>query len=315
MMDINNKSIVYMGTPDFAVPSLTALHEAGFDIRLVMTQPDKPKGRGRKLAAPPVKTTALNIGLEVYQPQTVRSSEVIERLHSINPDFIVVVAYGQILPKEVLQIPTLGAINLHGSLLPKYRGPAPIQWAIIRGETETGLTTMLMDQGVDTGDILISRPHPILPTDTCETLHDSMAVSGAGLLVETLQQRSRGQIFPVSQNNALATFAPMLRKQDGKIDWNSSAKKLNAFIRAMTPWPGAFCFLDDKRIKLYGSTVIAKRTDTLPGTVVPGFPDELHVATEDGILSIEKIQGASGKILLIKDYLCGHPIELGTVFK
>ena len=315
MMDINNKSIVYMGTPDFAVPSLTALHQTGFDIRLVMTQPDKPKGRGRKMTAPPVKTTALDIGLEVYQPETVRSPDVIERLRSINPDFIVVVAYGQILPKEVLQIPALGAINLHGSLLPKYRGPAPIQWAIIRGETETGLTTMLMDQGVDTGDILISRPHPILPTDTCETLHDSMAVAGAGLLVETLQQRSRGRIFPVSQNNAQATFAPMLRKQDGKIDWNSPAKKLNAFIRAMTPWPGAFCFLDDKRIKLYGSTVIDKRTDALPGTVVPGFPDELHVATEDGILSIEKIQGASGKILLIKDYLCGHPVEPGTVFK
>lgn len=304
-----------MGTPDFAVPSLTALHEAGFNIQLVVTQPDKPKGRGRKLTASPVKTTALDLGLEVFQPKTVRNQEVIDRLKALKPDFIIVVAYGQILPKEVLKIPGFGAINLHASLLPKFRGPAPIQWALIRGEKETGLTTMLMDQGVDTGDILLTLPHPITSTDTAETLHDSMAKAGAGLLVETLRMRSLGDIFPVSQNNAEATFAPMLRKQDGKINWQSSARELNAFIRAMTPWPSAFCYLNDKRIKFYGSTAIEKKADALPGTVVSGFPDELNIATRDGILSIEKIQGASGKILLIKDYLCGHPIAPGTVFE
>jgi len=252
--------------------------------------------------------------LEVYQPPSIRSSEAIARLQGAAPDFLVVVAYGQILPRVVLQIPALGPINLHASLLPKYRGPAPIQWAIMRCETETGVTTMLMDQGVDTGDILLSAKHPIRDDDSTETLHNALARLGAGLMVDTLQQRHQGDLLPRAQDHAKATFAPRLKKADGKIDWHLPAGQLDAFVRAMSPWPGAFCFLEKKRFKICKAQSSPTPVEAPPGTVVPGFPDELCIATGDGVLSIREIQSASGKAMAIKDFLRGHCILPGMCF-
>lgn len=303
-----------MGTPEFAVPTLTALHEASYGIPLVVTQPDRPKGRGRRLSASPVKIAAQSMGLHVYQPKSIRSQEAISQLQSTAADFMVVVAYGQILPRSVLQMPGLGPINLHASLLPKYRGPAPIQWAMMRCESETGVTTMLMDQGVDTGDILLSATHPISAHDTAATLHQALARLGSKLMVTTLQQRSRGELLPRSQDHSKATFAPMLKKSDGKINWHLPVRQLDAFIRAMTPWPGAFCFLEQKRFKICRAQPLPQPADAAPGRVVPGFPDELCIATGDGVLSILEIQGASGKAMAVKDFLRGHRISPGLCF-
>jgi methionyl-tRNA formyltransferase len=306
-------SIVFMGTPDFAVPSLLALHDSGFPVKLVVTQPDRAKGRGRRLAPPPVKSEALALNLTVEQPDNIRRPDVVARLDALAPDFLVVVAFGQILPVSILSIPKRGAVNVHASLLPKYRGPAPIQWALIRGEDETGITTMLMDHGVDTGDILLQVTTPIGACDTAESLHHRLAHMGARLLVETLEKLWQGSLYPTMQQHSQATYAPMLKKQDGLIDWQKSARQLDAFVRAMTPWPGAFCFWGQRRLRIWKTEPIQKACDVAPGTVVPGFADELRVASSDGLLSVVEIQGDSGKRMPIRDYLRGNPIPAGTV--
>ena len=307
-------SIVYMGTPDFAVPILDALHRSPFNLRWVVTQPDRPKGRGRQLTPPPVKKAALEMGYDVIQPENVRHEAFLEALRRQTPDFLVVVAFGQILPMSVLKIPVQGAINVHASLLPRYRGPAPIQWAIMRGEETTGVTTMLMDQGVDTGDMLLNASTPISHTDTAASLHDRLARMGADLLVETLDKLHRGKIFPRAQNHQLATYAPMLKKEDGRIHWHHSALAIDAQIRAMTPWPGAFCTMCGKRYKIHKARPISgPSTTAAPGTVVPGFPDELRIATGDGQLAVLEIQSASGKRLSIKKFLNGTCIAPGEI--
>lgn len=307
-------TVVFMGTPDFAVPPLAALHAAGFQIPLVVTQPDRPKGRGRGLAAPPVKEAALRLGCAVAQPPKVRDPEFIDRLKLIAPDFLVVVAFGQILPQVILQIPNTGPINIHASLLPKYRGPAPIQWAILRGERRTGITTMLMDVGVDTGDILLQRTMDIGDDENADQLHHRLSHLGADMVVETLHRLRQGTLFPVAQKHDEATYAPMLRKEDGRIPWEQSAPRLDAFIRAMTPWPGAFCFWGQKRLKVIRAKGIEGATcDTTPGMVVAGFPDELRVATGQGVLLIEQIQVDSGKRMAVKDFLRGHAVPPGAV--
>ena len=306
-------SIVFMGTPDFAVPSLLALHNSGFPVKLVVTQPDRAKGRGRRLAPPPVKSEALALHLTVEQPDNIRRPDVVARLDALSPDFLVVVAFGQILPVSILSIPKHGAVNVHASLLPKYRGPAPIQWALIRGEDETGITTMLMDHGVDTGDILLQVTTPIGLYDTAESMHHRLAHMGARLLVETLEKLWQGSLYPTMQQHSQATYAPMLKKQDGLIDWQTSARQLDAFVRAMTPWPGAFCFWGQRRLRIWKTEPIQKTCDVAPGTVVPGFADELRIATSDGLLSVVEIQGDSGKRMAIRDYLRGNPIPAGTV--
>jgi methionyl-tRNA formyltransferase len=304
--------IVFMGTPDFAVPVLNALQEHAYDVALVVTQPDRPKGRGRKLLPPPVKSRAIEMGYNVIQPESVRTDEFISLIRGIDPDFFVVVAFGHILPKQILELPKKGAINIHGSLLPKYRGSAPIQWAIINGEKETGVTTMLMDSGMDTGHMLLSEKTEIMPEDTSDTLHDRLAILGANLLIRTL--KNFDAITPMPQNHEDATYAPMLKKADGRIDWKKSAKSLDEFIRGVTPWPGAFTFHENRRLKIFKTIPILTESESPPGTVVRGFPDELRVATGDGVLSILEIQGESGKRLLIKDFLRGYPIPVGTVF-
>lgn len=308
----NNPTLIFMGTPDFAVPSLTALHTSSFTIRHVVTQPDRPRGRGRKPAGSPVKTASLAMGYPILQPSSIRTPEFIDLLKETAPDFLVVVAFGQILSQEILNIPKFGAVNVHASLLPKYRGPAPIQWAIIRGEQETGITTMLMDHGVDTGDILLSATTPIETSDTAASLHDRLSRIGAELLVETLDKLRQGTLFPTSQKHQFASYAPMLKKQDGHIDWNKSALQLFNLVRGMTPWPGAFCYCHDQRLRVHQVEVINQPTNALPGTVVAGFPDELRVATSEGILLIKEIQAASGKRMAVKDYLRGHPMPPGT---
>ena len=302
-----------MGTPPFAVPTLNALHESGYDIAMVVTQPDRPRGRGRKLAPPAVKALAQNLGYRVLQPASIKTADFSSLISKLKPDFLVVIAYGKILPENVLALPRLGTINVHASLLPKYRGPAPIQWAVINGEKETGVCTQLMEKELDTGDLLLSVHESIKPDDTAGDLHDRLAVKGATVLIDTLKGLADKTIQPVRQDHSLATYAPMLAKDDGLINWNQPAKSLACFIRGMTPWPGAHTFLGDKRLKIYGSQPVETKTSEPPGTVLKGFPDELRIATAQGALSIKEIQGASGKRLSITDFLRGHPITPGTM--
>jgi methionyl-tRNA formyltransferase len=300
--------IIFMGTPQFAVPALKALHENDQDIALVVTQPDRPKGRGRKLTPSPVKETAMNLGYSVVQPSSVRTAEFSNCIEKHTPDFIVVVAFGHIIPKNILTIPKIATINIHASLLPKYRGPAPIQWAIINEEKKTGVTTMLMDEGMDTGDILLSSELEIAPDDTSGTLHDRLADLGADLLIQTLNAFETGDINPIAQDHTRATYAPMLKKNDGRMNWKLPAESLEAFIRGMTPWPGAFTFHEKKRLKIFKAKTIVVDTEASPGTVIKSFPDELWISTGKGVLSIIEIQGESGKRLLIKDFLLGYKL-------
>ena len=304
--------IIFMGTPQFAVPALKALHKNDQNIALVITQPDRPKGRGRKLSPSPVKETALNLGYSVIQPISVRTAEFSNNIEKHAPGFIVVVAFGHIIPKNILTIPQIATINIHASLLPKYRGPAPIQWAIINEEKETGVTTMLMDEGMDTGDILLSSKLKIASDDTSGTLHDRLADLGADLLIQTLKTFETGNINPISQDHTQATYAPMLKKDDGRMNWKLPAESLEAFIRGMTPWPGAFTFHEKKRLKFFKARTIVMDTNASPGTVIKGFPDELWISTGKGVLSVLEIQGESGKRLLIKEFLRGYQLPPGT---
>ncbi len=302
-----------MGTPDFAVPALTALVDYGCRIPLVVTRPDRAQGRGRRLLPPPVKTAAQCLGLPVDQPETIRTREFYERIQGIHPDLMVVVAYKHILPEKILNIPRLGAINLHASLLPKYRGPAPIPWAIINGDTETGVTVMRMDKGLDTGEILMSRSIPIHSDDTAESLKQRLSALSADLLKKVLEQMENGRLTPVPQVNTEASYAPLLKKKDGHINWSHPAEKIERFIRGMTPWPGAFTFFNDKMIKIYKARVNPVCGNDPPGMVVQGFSDELRVATGRGSLSILEVQGASGKRLHINEFLRGHSIPVGSL--
>jgi methionyl-tRNA formyltransferase len=304
--------IIFMGTPEFAVPALKALHNHDQDVVLVVTQPDRRKGRGRRLSLPPVKKTAANLGYKVVQPSSVRSTEFSNVIAELEPDFIVVVAFGHIIAKNTLDIPKIATINIHASLLPKYRGSAPIQWAIINGEKKTGVTIMLMDEGMDTGDILLSSELEIAPDDTSGTLHERLSDLGADLLIQTLNAFETGDIHPIPQNHSQATYAPLLKKNDGRMDWKVPAQSLEKFIRGMTPWPGAYTFHEQKRLKIFKAKTIFKNTSDPPGTVMKGFPDELWIATGKGALSILEIQGESGKRLLVKDFLRGYPLPPGT---
>lgn len=297
-----------MGTPDFAVPALTALCEADVELSLVVTQPDRPKGRGRKLVAPPVKTAAMELGVPVEQPEEVKSDAFYQMIAGYRPDLLIVAAYGHILPKRILELPMYGAVNVHASLLPRYRGPAPIQWAIINGETETGVTTMLMDAGLDTGEILLTSKTAIDPADTAATLHDRLAQMGGDLLKQTIAAMKAGTVRPTPQNHAEASYAPLLKKSDGRIDWSKPAVVIERKIRGLNPWPLAHTYFGDKRLNIFKAELRPADTDAAPGTVIPGFSGELRVAAGEGALSILEIQGASGKRLAIRDFLSGNPV-------
>ncbi len=304
-----------MGTPDFAVPSLKALFKNDYNVLTVVTQPDRPKGRGRKIIPSPIKKVAQNIGYDVIQPGSVKNKDFLNTISKLQPDMFIVIAYGHILSNNILSIPKTGAINLHASLLPKYRGPAPIQWAIINGEKETGVTAMLMDEGMDTGNILLSLKEKITAIDTSATLHDRLAVLSADLLIKTLESFENNDINPIAQNHADATYAPLLKKGDGRIVWEKNAAQIASFIRGVTPWPGAFTFYDNKRLKIFSAEPVSVKFNEAPGTVIKGFPDELRIATGKDVLSIIEIQSASGKRLSIKDFLMGSPMPPGTVLK
>jgi methionyl-tRNA formyltransferase len=305
--------VIFMGTPDFAVPSLIALKNYECEIPLVITRPDQPKGRGRKIFAPPVKNTASKIGCPILQTNTIKSEDFYGKIASISPDLLVVVAFGHILPKKILEIPRYGAINVHASLLPKHRGPSPIQWAVINGDSETGVTTMLMDTGLDTGEVLLASRVSILPDDTAGTLHDRLSLVGADLLIDTIKSVETGTVKPIPQNHAQATYAPLLTKKDGHINWTKPANQIERLIRGVTPWPGAFTFLNNKRIRIFKAKVQDENSAKTPGTVVKGFSNQLWVATGNGILSILEVQADSGKRLPIHVFLRGTPVPVDTL--
>jgi len=303
--------IIFLGTPDFSVPSLIALYQSEHQVPLVITQPDRPKGRGKKLQASPVKQKALELGLNIFQPQSINDPESISQINTFHPDFLVVVAFGQLLKKSVLDIPRNGVLNVHPSILPKYRGPAPIQWAIIHGCSNTGISIMQLDEGLDTGDILQIESVEIDPEETAGMLHDRLAIQGAKLLLQTINQLVENTITPEKQDHTQATYARLLKKQDGRIDWNQSSQSIINLIRGMTPWPGAFTFIDNKRIKIFKATNVDVSDTVAPGTILNSFPDELWISTGDGAISIHEIQSASGKRMHIADFLRGSKIVSG----
>ena len=305
------KKIIFMGTPEIAVPSLKALVENGFDIPLVITQPDKPKGRGQAVQYPPVKEYALTAGLEVYQPEKIKNNtEVMEKLKSISPDFFAVAAYGKILPQEVLDIPKIAPVNVHFSLLPKYRGPAPVNWAIMNGEEETGACTMLMDAGMDTGDILLTAKTPILKKNAGE-LADELAVTGAELLIKTLNEFE--SITPIKQDNNKATKAPMMNKEMGLINWSQDAFQIERMIRAFTPWPASYSMLDNKKIKIFKSDVAEINHNAAAGTIIDVDKDSITVACGNNALKIFELQLEGKKRMDTKSFLAGYKLEKGSL--
>jgi len=310
----NVSSIVFMGTPDFAIPSLLALAESGDRVKLVVTQPDRPRGRGRKPLPPPVKTAAINLDIPIIQPEKIRDSGFIESLRNESPDFICVVAFGRILPGDILSIPKGGCINLHASLLPEYRGAGPINRAIIDGKTRTGVTTMLMDEGMDTGYILLARELSIGAEQTAGDLSDLLAREGASLLVETIAGLKRGDISPIPQHDDDASLAPMLKKTDGRIDWSSSASRIENLVRGVTPWPGAYTVLDGETLKIFRLKKKEGKSDAAPGTILSTGPDGIVVATGRGTILICELQCPGKRRMNVQEYLCGRNIPEGAVF-
>lgn len=304
--------VVYMGTPDFAVKPLEMLLGAEIDIAAVITAPDGKKGRGKKLSAPPVKEAALALGLPVIQPVSVRTPQFLEELKSLDPDFLVVVAYGRILPKAVLSAPKYLSVNIHPSLLPKYRGPAPLNWAIVNGDAISGVTVMAMDAGVDTGGIILQEAAPVFSGDTAESLGERLSEKGGALLIEALNGVFEGRLAPLPQEGE-PSFAPMLKKDDGRIRWSESAVSIERLVRGMHPWPGAFTFLGDDRIKVLG-VFPGPEAFEIPGTVMESPPQTLLLATGSGSIYLTRLQGASGKVLSVADFLRGHPVPKGSCF-
>ena len=308
-------NIVFMGTPDFAVPTLKALVDAGHDVRAVFTQPDKPKGRGMKLTPPPVKEFALTCGIDVYQPQSLkRETETVTPLiRSFEPDCIVVVAYGKLLPPEVLAIPKYGCVNVHGSLLPKYRGAAPIQWTVLNGDEYGGVTTMLMAEGMDTGDMLIKKPVKVDINETSAEYYDRLSFVGAELLIETLDKLADGSITPTPQNDSEATLAPMLDKSMSPTDFDLPAREVYNHINGLSDWPCATAVLDGKRLKLYRAAVVSEDSvGAEPGTIID--PSDLTVACKTGAVRLLEIQPEGSRKMNASDYLRGHPVKKGTKF-
>ncbi len=305
--------IVFMGTPDFAVPTLKKLCEAGHEVAAVFCQPDKPKGRGYKVTPPPVKFFALDKDIPVYQPNSLKkdAEEYIKILEDIAPDCIVVAAYGKILPKEVLDLPKYGCVNVHGSLLPKYRGAGPIQWAVLNDEKVTGITTMLMGEGLDTGDMLLKKETEIGENETAAELFDRLADIGAELAAETLEKLEKGEVTPVPQNESEASYAPMITKDLCKIDFNNNVRKIHKQICGLSDYPCAVTTINGKRIKIYHSEIVDGRSDKPNGTVVN--VKDLTVACSDGLIRLAEVQAEGSKRMKTADYLRGNPVAENTV--
>lgn len=302
--------IVFMGTPQFACPTLQMLIDRGENVIAAVTQPDRPKGRGQLLQPPPVKELAERYDIPVLQPQKVRAAEVIDELRALKPDLIVVIAFGQILPKALLDIPQHGCINVHASLLPKYRGAAPINWCIINGESETGITTMMMDVGLDTGDMLLKRSTPILPEETASSLHDRLSLLGATAMSETLDLLKTGRLTREKQDDSLSCYAPMLKKDLGRVPWNSTSSSIFNLVRGVTPWPGAFSTVDGMVLKIH-----KVRTGSMagsPGVILATGREGIEVATADGSIIIEELQLEGKKRMKAADFLSGCRLEPGS---
>lgn len=306
--------ILFMGTPEIAEGSLQELIDEKFDVVGVVTQPDKPQNRGKKLGMPPVKELAIKHNIKVYQPIKAKDSEFIELVKDINPDVIVVVAFGQILPKELLDIPKFGCINVHVSLLPKYRGAAPINWVIINGEEKTGVTTMYMDEGLDTGDIILKEEFNLDDNITAGELHDKIKIVGAKLLVKTLDLIEKGVAPREKQNHSEHTYAPIMNKSLGKINWNKSAKEIHNLVRGVNPWPSAYTIYNESTMKVWKTKVLDEKSSKKAGTIIDIDKEGIKVSTIDNVLLIEEIQMPNKKRMLVSEYLKGNKIEKDTLF-
>lgn len=306
--------IIFAGTPDFSVPSLKRLaKEDGIKIEAVITQPDRRRGRGKKLRRPPVKKEAISHGLDILQPEDINDRNFIDKIKHMDIDLMVVVAYGQILSKELLSIPDKGCINLHASLLPEYRGSSPIQQAILDGKKITGVTTMFMDEGLDTGEIIYQKRVRIKKNYNAGNLHDRLAEEGAKLLIKTILDLKKDDIKSKVQNEEAASYTKKINKNDGLIDWEKSSRDLYYFIKAMNPWPGSFTYLDNKLLKIFEAEALEKNTDFSPGTVVKADPKKgLFIQTGDGLLKIEKLQLAGKRRMPTADFLRGYSIKKGN---
>lgn len=308
-------NIVFMGTPDFAVPSLEKLIEK-YDVKAVFTQPDRPKGRGKKLGISPVKEIALKHEIPTYQPVRIKKEpECIEKIRDISPDFIIVVAFGQILPKEVLDIPRYGCINLHASLLPKYRGAAPLNWVIINGEKETGNTTMFMSEGLDCGDMLLRSRIDIDEDMTYGELHDILMKDGPELLTRTIDAIVNGSVNRIKQEDSESSYAPMLSKTTGIIDWKLKSADIKNLIRGLNPFPSAHTQYKELTMKIFEADVINEKSSFEPGVIIDANKEGIKVATGDGVLLIKRIQFPGGKPLNVEEYLRGNTIEKGLILK
>jgi len=307
--------IVFYGTPSFALPCLERLFQGPDEVVAVVTQPDRERGRGRKKSASPVKEFALKYGVDLHQPEKVKEIPFLEAMKSLVPDLFVVVAFGQILPKPLLEVPRLGAVNVHGSLLPEYRGAAPIAWAILRGEKKTGITTMLMDEGMDTGDILMQAELQIEKEDNGETLQGKLSSLGAQLLIKTIEGMKANSVSPLPQDHSKATYAPPLKKEDGRLDWKKTAEEIDLQIRAFNPWPGAFTGWEKGLLKIYGGEVRKGAFFKEPGSVIWVGSDFIEVATGDGSFLIREVQPEGKRRMSVRDFLSGYRIAVGTIFQ
>jgi methionyl-tRNA formyltransferase len=305
--------IIFMGTPDFATAILRSLVGGPDKVVAVVTQPDKAKGRGKKVSPPPVKVLAESLDIPVLQPVKIKTEEFRNGLLSYHPDLIVVAAYGRILPQSLLELAPLGCINVHGSLLPRYRGAAPIQWAVIKGESEVGVTIIQMDAGMDTGDVLLKARIEAEPDETAGSLFEKLAGLGGETLLKAIKGLKEGSIFPVPQDHDLATLAPMLKKDDGLIDWSKDAREIECLIRGLDPWPSAYCFLDNTRLRLFRPEVVNQTSEAQPGTVLRANGQGLLIACGRDTLRIQEIQPEGKKRMAVEAFLCGHPLAVGTI--
>lgn len=306
-------NIIYMGTPDFAVPTLVDLYDKGHNISLVITQKDKPKGRGKKMQFTPVKEKALNLGLNVFQPGNINDSESIEMLRELKPDFIIVVAYGQILKKELLDIPKYGCFNVHASLLPKYRGAAPINWAIINGEDTTGISIMKMDEGLDTGDVIIKDSINITDVDDFNTIHDALSKLGGELLIKALEEIHEGSATFTIQDHSKSNYAPMIFKDTGRIDWSKDGKSIANLVRGLKPWPNAYTNYKNEIVKIHKVRFVPEIIDTITGKIIKVSKEGIYISVVDGHIIIEELQFPGKKILTVMQYLAGNDIEVGII--
>lgn len=305
--------IVYMGTPDFSVPPLVAMVEAGHDVAAVVTKPDAVSGRGKKVRFSPVKEKAMELGIEVLQPVKIKNNEeFMDRLRQIGPELIVVAAYGKILPKELLELPERGCINVHASLLPRFRGAAPIQAAIVEGDSVTGVTIMKMEEGLDTGDML-AKASVEIGDMTGEQLHDALAREGAALLAETLGRLD--SITPEKQDDALSTYAPMISKEDGHADFSLDPERLSRMMRAYDPWPGTFAYMGDRQIKMWHATAVDEACSEPAGTILAAGPEGIDISAGGRILRVDVIQMPGKKRVPVREYLKGNSIEIGMVLR